>query len=86
MANLINAERVSIAYGTRTLLAGVSLGLGAVTSSSGRAQLVTGKGTLLRILTGRTQPDTGGSCKPERCRSAIWTRTTTSRRDTRCVT
>ena len=28
MANLINAERVSIAYGTRTLLAGVSLGLG----------------------------------------------------------
>src|SRR5215216_6744543 len=59
MANLINAERVSITYGTRTLLVGVSLGLwrGEVIGVVGRNG--DGKSTLLRILTGLTEPDTG---------------------------
>src|SRR5215213_3785332 len=59
MVNLINAERVSIAYGTRTLLAGVSLGLGSGEVIGVVGRNGDGKSTLLRILTGRTQPDTG---------------------------
>ena len=59
MANLINAERVSIAYGTRTLLAGVSLGLGRGEVIGVVGRNGDGKSTLLRILSGRTQPDTG---------------------------
>ncbi len=59
MANLINAERVSIAYGTRTLLAGVSLGLGRGDVIGVVGRNGDGKSTLLRILSGRTQPDTG---------------------------
>jgi ABC transport system ATP-binding/permease protein len=59
MANLINAERVSIAYGTRTLLGGVSLGLGRGEVIGVVGRNGDGKSTLLRILTGRSQPDTG---------------------------
>src|SRR5215207_6904845 len=59
MANLINAERVSITYGTRTLLAGVSLGLGRGEVIGVVGRNGDGKSTLLRILTGRSQPDTG---------------------------
>ena len=59
MANLINAERISIAFGTRTLLAGVSLGLGPGEVIGVVGRNGDGKSTLLRILTGRTQADVG---------------------------
>ena len=59
MANLLNAERVWIAYGTRTLLAGVSLGLGDGQAVGVVGRNGDGKSTLLRILTGRTEPDSG---------------------------
>ncbi|GAB3755606.1 ABC-F family ATP-binding cassette domain-containing protein [Microlunatus parietis] len=59
MANLVNAERISIAFGTRTLLDEVSLGLdrGDVIGVVGRNG--DGKSTLLRILTGALEPDSG---------------------------
>jgi ABC transport system ATP-binding/permease protein len=59
MGNLINAERVTMSYGTRTLLDGVSLGLdrGEVAGIVGRNG--TGKTTLLRILAGTLMPDSG---------------------------
>ena len=59
MVNLINAERVSMAYGTRPLLDAVSLGLGRgdVVGVVGRNG--DGKSTLLRILTGQLDPDAG---------------------------
>jgi ATP-binding cassette subfamily F protein uup len=59
MGNLINAERVTMSYGTRTLLDSVSLGLdrGEVAGIVGRNG--TGKTTLLRILAGALTPDSG---------------------------
>ena len=59
MGNLINAERVTMSYGTRTLLDSVSLGLdrGEVAGIVGRNG--TGKTTLLRILAGTLIPDSG---------------------------
>ncbi|MBR7827710.1 ABC-F family ATP-binding cassette domain-containing protein [Actinospica sp. MGRD01-02] len=59
MANLVNIEAVSKAYGTRTLLDGVSLGLaegdriGVVGRNGG------GKSTLLKLLARQEQPDAG---------------------------
>ena len=59
MANLINIESVGKAYGTRTLLDGVSLGLaegdriGVVGRNGG------GKSTLLKLLAKMEQPDSG---------------------------
>ena len=59
MTNLVNLERVSKAYGVRTLLAEVSLGV----SSGQRIGVVgrngDGKTTLLEILTGGERPDAG---------------------------
>ena len=57
--NLVNAEQVSKTYGTRTLLDGVSLGLaaGEVIGVVGRNG--DGKSTLLKILTGEVEPDSG---------------------------
>jgi ATP-binding cassette subfamily F protein uup len=59
MGNLINAERLTMSYGTRTLLDSVSLGLdrGEVAGIVGRNG--TGKTTLLRILAGTLMPDSG---------------------------
>ncbi|MCG5433433.1 ABC-F family ATP-binding cassette domain-containing protein [Mycobacterium sp. MYCO198283] len=59
MANLINTERVTVSYGTRTLLRDVSLGvddgdaLGVVGRNGG------GKTTLLEVLTKVHPPDSG---------------------------
>ncbi|MGH6654279.1 MAG: ABC-F family ATP-binding cassette domain-containing protein [Actinocrinis sp.] len=59
MANLVNFEAVSKAYGTKTLLDGVSLGIaegdriGVVGRNGG------GKSTLLRLLAKLEDPDTG---------------------------
>jgi ATP-binding cassette subfamily F protein uup len=59
MSNLVNAERISITYGTRTLLHSVSIGLsrGDVVGVVGRNG--DGKTTLLQILTGQLEPDSG---------------------------
>ncbi len=59
MANLVNAERVSIAFGTRILLDEVSLGLdtGDVVGVVGRNG--DGKTTLLELLVGDREPDAG---------------------------
>ncbi|MFT3877209.1 MAG: ABC-F family ATP-binding cassette domain-containing protein [Propioniciclava sp.] len=59
MANLINAERLTKAYGTRILLDDVSLGLaqGDVVGVVGRNG--DGKSTLLRLLVGDEEPDAG---------------------------
>ena len=59
MANLVNAENISLGFGTRILLDGVSLGLnrGDVIGVVGRNG--DGKSTLLRILTDRLEPDAG---------------------------
>ena len=59
MANLINLERVTVSFGTRTLLNGVSLGV----EDGDRIGVVgrngDGKTTLLRILTEANTPDSG---------------------------
>ncbi len=59
MANLVNLERVSKAYGVRPLLSEVSLGV----SAGERVGIVgrngDGKTTLLQVLTGQEPPDTG---------------------------
>ena len=59
MANLINAERLSIGYGTRTLLDEVSLGLGRGDVIGVVGRNGDGKTTLLRLLTGVEEPDSG---------------------------
>ena len=59
MANLVNLERVSKAYGVRPLLADVSLGV----SEGERIGVVgrngDGKTTLLEVMTGQEPPDSG---------------------------
>jgi ABC transport system ATP-binding/permease protein len=59
MANLINLERVTVGFGTRTLLDGVSLGIedGDAVGVVGRNG--DGKTTLLQVLTGTRPPDSG---------------------------
>lgn len=59
MANLINLEKVTVGYRTRTLLDAVSLGVeeGDVIGVVGRNG--DGKTTLLKILTGVQEPDSG---------------------------
>ncbi|MGB0971136.1 MAG: ABC-F family ATP-binding cassette domain-containing protein [Mycobacterium sp.] len=59
MANLINVERATVGYGTRTLLDAVSLGIedGDAIGVVGRNG--DGKTTLLKVLTGVRDPDAG---------------------------
>lgn len=59
MAHLLGAENIGIAFGTRTVLEGLSLGV----DEGDRIGLVgrngDGKSTLMRILAGLHEPDTG---------------------------
>ena len=59
VANLVNLESVSQAFGTRVLLDGVSLGVGEGEVIGVVGRNGDGKTTLLRILTGDLAPDTG---------------------------
>ena len=59
MANLVNLESVSHAFGTRVLLDGVSLGVGAGEVIGVVGRNGDGKTTLLRVLTGGLIPDSG---------------------------
>jgi ATPase subunit of ABC transporter with duplicated ATPase domains len=59
MANLINVERASVAYGTRTLLNGVSLGVDEGDAIGVVGRNGDGKTTLLQVLTRAREPDSG---------------------------
>ncbi len=59
MVNLVNAEHVSMAFGTRTLLDDVSLGLGRGDVIGVVGRNGDGKTTLLKLLTGISDPDSG---------------------------
>jgi ABC transport system ATP-binding/permease protein len=59
MANLINVERASVAYGTRTLLNAVSLGVDEGDAIGVVGRNGDGKTTLLQMLTGTREPDSG---------------------------
>jgi ATPase subunit of ABC transporter with duplicated ATPase domains len=59
MANLINVERASVGYGTRTLLNGVSLGVDEGDAIGVVGRNGDGKTTLLQVLTATRAPDTG---------------------------
>ncbi|AEV75154.1 ATPase component of ABC transporters with duplicated ATPase domain [Mycolicibacterium rhodesiae NBB3] len=59
MANLVNVERASVGYGTRTLLNAVSLGLDEGDAVGVVGRNGDGKTTLLQVLTGTRSPDSG---------------------------
>jgi ATP-binding cassette subfamily F protein uup len=59
MANLVNLERVSKAYGVRPLLTEVSLGVAASERIGIVGRNGDGKTTLLRVMTGQEPPDEG---------------------------
>ena len=59
MANLLNLERVSKAYGVRPLLTDVSLGIGAGQRIGIVGRNGDGKTTLLEVMTGLEPPDSG---------------------------
>ena len=59
MANLVNLERVSKSYGVRPLLTDVSLGIGAGERIGIVGRNGDGKTTLLEVMTGLEEPDTG---------------------------
>ncbi len=59
MANLVNLERVSKAYGIRPLLTEVSLGVSAGERVGVVGRNGDGKTTLLQVLTGQEPPDSG---------------------------
>jgi len=59
VANLVNLESVSHAFGTRVLLDEVSLGVGAGEVIGVVGRNGDGKTTLLRVLTGDLAPDSG---------------------------
>ncbi|HJT91800.1 MAG TPA: ATP-binding cassette domain-containing protein, partial [Mycobacterium sp.] len=59
MANLINVERATVGYGTRTLLDAVSLGIDEGDAIGVVGRNGDGKTTLLQVLTGTREPDSG---------------------------
>src|SRR6476660_4252982 len=59
MANLINVERATVGYGTRTLLDAVSLGVEEGDAIGVVGRNGDGKTTLLKVLTGVQDPDSG---------------------------
>ena len=59
MPNLLNLERVSKSYGVRPLLTDVSLGIGAGERIGIVGRNGDGKTTLLEVMTGLEEPDTG---------------------------
>jgi ATP-binding cassette subfamily F protein uup len=59
MVNLINAERSSVGYGTRTLLDGVSLGVDDGDAIGVVGRNGDGKTTLLKTLARELIPDSG---------------------------
>ncbi|MEN3318638.1 MAG: transport system ATP-binding/permease protein [Mycobacterium sp.] len=59
MPNLINVERATVGYGTRTLLDGVSLGVDDGDAIGVVGRNGDGKTTLLQVLTGTREPDSG---------------------------
>jgi ABC transport system ATP-binding/permease protein len=59
MANLINLERATVSFGTRTLLDGASLGVEAGDAIGVVGRNGDGKTTLLHVLTGTRAPDSG---------------------------
>jgi ATPase subunit of ABC transporter with duplicated ATPase domains len=59
MANLINLERVTVGYATRTLLDGVSLGIDEDEAIGVVGRNGDGKTTLLQVLTATRPPDSG---------------------------
>ena len=59
MANLINLEKVTVGYGTRTLLDAVSLGVEEGDAIGVVGRNGDGKSTLLKVLTGTLAPDSG---------------------------
>ena len=59
MANLVNLERVTVGFGTRTLLDGVSLGVDEGDAIGVVGRNGDGKTTLLQVLTGTRAPDSG---------------------------
>ncbi len=59
MANLVNVERASVGYGTRTLLNAVSLGIDEGDAIGIVGRNGDGKTTLLQVLTGTRAPDSG---------------------------
>jgi len=76
MANLINLEQVSKSYGVRPLLDGVSLGIGARARIGVVGLNGGGKTTLLEVLSGVTDPDTGRVSRVRDLRIAIVTQRT----------
>ena len=59
MANLINVERATVGYGTHTLLDAVSLGVDEGDAIGVVGRNGDGKSTLLQVLTGVQEPDSG---------------------------
>src|SRR5215218_7645338 len=59
MGNLINVERATVGYGTRTLLDGVSLGVDEGDAVGVVGRNGDGKSTLLGVVTGAREPDSG---------------------------
>src|SRR4029450_2606962 len=59
MSNLVNAERVTVSYGTRTLLDGISLGLGRGEAVGVVGRNGAGNTPSLRLLAGALVPDSG---------------------------
>ncbi len=59
MAHLLGAEGLSITYGTRTVLDNVTLGVDAGDRIGFVGRNGDGKSTLMRLLAGRAEPDSG---------------------------